>query len=103
MNPTCTHCGSENVLPFEDEEGHKSNTTFFIVLLTTVLIIAGYFLLMISSYLYFPAVLFIAIIVITRVINPRDKEENAGEPVEKDYMCLDCSGFFKYKGEHLDE
>lgn len=91
----CTHCGSDNVLPFEDEEGLKSDATFFIVLLSAFLIVIGYILFVISSYVFFPFVVFIAIIVTTRMINKRDREQKTAKPIEKDYMCLDCSRFFR--------
>jgi hypothetical protein len=93
--PACPHCGSLNVLPFEDEESHKSDPTLFIVLLTAFLLIAGYLIFVISSYIFFPAVVFIAIIVTTRAVNRREKQPKAEKEIERDYMCVDCGAFFR--------
>ncbi len=95
MEPTCTHCGSDNVLPFEDEEPQKSDPTLFLVLLSAFLVITGYFLFMITSYLYFPLVVFAAIIVTTRLVNKRERQQKIVKHVEKNYVCLDCSQFFR--------
>ncbi|NIM15149.1 MAG: hypothetical protein GTO45_24560 [Candidatus Aminicenantes bacterium] len=93
--PPCPQCGSGNVLPFEDEEAHKSDATLFIVFLSAFLLITGYLIFMISSYIFFPAVVFLSIIITTRMINRREKERKAMEDVERNYMCVDCGVFFK--------
>ncbi|UCH95410.1 MAG: hypothetical protein JSV88_00810 [Candidatus Aminicenantes bacterium] len=93
--PPCPYCGSENVLPFEEEEKSQSDPTLFIVIVLAVSLIVGYFLFMLSSYLTFPLIVFVAIIISTKLINKQDREKKPEKPVEKDYMCLDCSGFFR--------
>jgi Flp pilus assembly protein TadB len=93
--PACPHCGSVNVLPFEDEGAHKSDATFFIVFLSAFLLVAGYLIFMISSYIFFPAVVFLSIIITTRMLNRRERERKNMEKVERNYMCVDCGVFFK--------
>lgn len=95
--PDCILCGSDNVLPFEDDSPAQSDTTLFLVILSAVLVIMGYILFVISSYLFFPLVVFVAIIVTTRLINKQyvDQAKKALLAVPKDYICLDCNGFFK--------
>jgi hypothetical protein len=100
--PPCTHCGSTNVLPFEDDSPATGETTFFIIILSLVLLVTAYFLFVVSSYLYTPLVVFIAIIVITRLINKHQGERKSRAVVLKewDYMCLDCNS--TYRGERKD-
>lgn len=93
--PSCPHCGSVDVLPFEDEEAHRSDATLFIVFLSAFLLIAGYLIFMISSYIFFPAVVFLSIIITTRMLNRREKEQKAMENIKRNYMCVDCGVFFK--------
>ena len=92
--PPCPHCGSDNVLPFEEEEKAQSDATLFIVIVLALVLIIGYFLFLISSYLTFPLVVFAAIIISSKLINRQGKEKKVEPHVVKDYMCLDCSGFF---------
>ncbi len=96
-HPPCAHCGSENVLPFEDDTPYKGDTTLFIILLSAFLVITAYVLLVFTSALYFPIVVFIAIIVTTRMINKHqaDRKKRAELGIQRDYMCLDCSRFFR--------
>jgi hypothetical protein len=93
--PPCPYCGSDNVLPFEDEDRMQSDPTIFIIIVLALALIIGYFLFMISSYLTFPLVVFVAIIISTRLINKRDREEKVEKHIVRDYMCVDCSGFFR--------
>jgi hypothetical protein len=93
--PPCPHCGSGNVLPFEDEENTGSDPTLFIIILLAVALLTGYFLFMISSYLTFPLVVFVAIIISTKLINRQQKQQKVEKHVEWDYMCVDCGGFFR--------
>ena len=93
--PPCPHCGSENVLPFEEEEKAQSDATLFIVIVLALALLIGYILFMISSYLTFPLIVFVAIIVSSKLINRQQGENKVEIHDEKDYMCLECSGFFR--------
>jgi hypothetical protein len=93
--PPCPHCGSGNVLPFEEEERPGSDPTLFIIILLAVALLTGYFLFVISFYLTFPLVVFVAIIISTKLINRQERQVKVETHVERDYMCLDCSAFFR--------
>ena len=93
--PPCPYCGSDDVLPFEDEERSQSDTTLFIIIVLALALFIGYFLFMISSYLTFPLIVFVAIIISTKLINRQDRERKVEKHIERDYMCIDCSGFFR--------
>lgn len=92
---TCPHCGAHNALPFEDDSPSKSDATLTLILITSILLFIGYILLMISTYLFFPGVVFISIIITTRLINRREKEKKESIIIPRDYMCLDCGEFFR--------
>jgi hypothetical protein len=93
--PPCPYCSSDNVLPFEDEERSQSDATLFIIIVLALALIIGYFLFMISSYLTFPLIVFAAIIISTKLINRQEKDRKVETHIERDYMCVDCSGFFR--------
>jgi hypothetical protein len=93
--PPCPYCGSDNVLPFEDEERPQSDPTIFIIIVLALGLIIGYFLFMISSYLTFPLIVFVSIIISTKLINKRERGKKVEKHIERDYMCVDCSGFFR--------
>lgn len=93
--PPCPYCGSNDVLPFEDEERPQSDPTLFIVIVLALAIIIGYFLFMISSYLTFPLIVFVAIIITTKLINKQERKKKVEKYKVRDYMCVDCSGFFR--------
>jgi hypothetical protein len=95
--PVCPRCDSEAVLPFEDEETTQTDTTLFFVILSAFLVLTGYFLFMISTYVFFPVVVFISIIVTTRMLNRKEKHRKAMRDIERNYMCTDCGEFFKHK------
>jgi predicted membrane protein len=94
-HPPCIHCGSPNVLPFEDDAPYKGDDTLFLVILSAMLVITGYILFVLSTYLMFPIVVFLAIILITRIINKHHRERKVEVTKEHDYVCLDCGKFFK--------
>lgn len=93
--PPCPYCGSDNVLPFEDEERSQGDATLFIIIVLALALIIGYFLFMISSYLTFPLIVFVAIIISTKLINRQERDRKVEKKIERDYMCVDCSGFFR--------
>ncbi len=95
--PPCTRCGSTDVLPFEDDTPVKDDSTLFFILLSIALLIVGYVLFIVSSFFLFPLAVFIAIFIITRIINTHLADKKKRDTVGKiqDYVCLDCGGFFK--------
>ena len=93
--PPCPYCGSDNVLPFEDEERSQNDATLFIIIVLALALIIGYILFMISSYLTFPLIVFVGIIISTKLINRQERERKVEKQIVRDYMCLDCSGFFR--------
>lgn len=94
--PTCTHCGSSNTLPFEDDSPLRGDDTLFMIFLSIALIMSAYFLFVLSSYILFPLVVFLAIILITRMINKRHHHTKPKVTRTHDYVCLDCSSYFNY-------
>ena len=93
--PACPQCGSDNVLPFEEETKAQGDATLFIVIVLAMGLIIGYLLFMISVYLTFPLVVFAAVVISSKFINRSEGKKKVEKPVEKDYMCLDCGGFFR--------
>jgi len=93
----CPFCGSNNILPFEDENSYKKDHTFLVIILSALILIGSYFIFVISSYLYFPAVIIILIIISTTILNKREKDR--GKKIKKikkeDYICIDCNSTFK--------
>ena len=94
--PSCPHCDSENVLPFEKEERSEGDdSTLFIIIVLALGLFIGYFLFLISTYLTFPLVVLVGIIISTKLINKQEGEKKVEKPPEGDYMCVDCGGFFR--------
>ncbi len=93
--PSCPYCGSDNVLPFEEEERPRSDPTLFIIIVLALALIIGYFLFMISTYLTFPLIVFAAIVITTKLTNKQERGKKVEKHIVRDYMCVDCSGFFK--------
>lgn len=91
----CPHCGSDDVLPHESEDDYTDDHSFWIILASAVLLAAGYFLIMISSYIYFPAAIFIFIIIAAWTINRSESKRRSAQLIERDYVCLECSRNFK--------
>lgn len=92
----CPYCGSHNVLPFEEESGENRDLPVVLTLLTALGLLALYFAFVVTSYLYFPVVVFMGIIISTKIVNRR---ENAGRKnkreTEKDFICLSCNRDFR--------
>jgi len=99
--PVCPRCDSEAALPFEDEDTTRTDTTLFFVIFSAFLLLTGYFLFMISTYVFFPVVVFVSIIVTTRMLNKKEKQRKAMRDVERNYMCTDCGAFFKHKQKEV--
>lgn len=95
----CPFCGSENTLPFEDDSGSDGDLPVLIIILTALIIIAVYLALVVTSYMYFPIVVFAAIIITTRLVNRQEKTRKrkplsgAGE-----FICLSCNRSYKGTG-----
>jgi len=92
----CPYCKSDNVLPFEEESKGPVNESLFIIIFLALAILGAYFLFVISSYLFFPAVVFAFIILASYFINRQDKKKKkkAVVHVPGEYICLDCSNDF---------
>ena len=98
----CPYCRSENVLPFEDDNKISSDLPVIITILTALFILALYFAFVVTSYMYFPVVVFIAIILATRVVNRTEKSRRKKHvAVNKDYICLSCNNSFS-RSEYQD-
>jgi len=93
MKVSCIYCGSENTLPFEEEHKVKSDPSLLIIMITALSLLAVYFAFIITSYLYFPIIVFIAIIISTRIINRKAKKKTSVES-EKNFICLSCNRTF---------
>lgn len=91
----CPYCSSDNVLPFEDEGDYKRTYSFYIIILSALVLIIGYLIFLFSSYIFFPVVVFIAIIITTKTINKREREKKKVIQIEKQYICLNCNSNFK--------
>ena len=91
----CPYCRSENVLPFEDDSKDQSDLPVIIIILTALALLALYFAFVLTSYMYFPVVVFIAIILTTRVVNRQEKNKKQKiVKVEGEFICLNCNDSF---------
>ena len=86
----CPYCRSENILPFEDDSKEQSDLPVLIIILTALTLLALYFAFVITSYMYFPVVVFIAIILTTRVVNRQEKSRKP-KIIKGDFICLNCN------------
>ncbi len=93
----CPYCGSDNILPYEDDSIKSSDLSVTMIITTALSIVALYLAFVVTSYLYFPVVVFIGIIISTRIINK--KERGPGKRTDSgggNYICLNCNNsFFK--------
>ena len=91
----CPFCRSENVLPFEDDNKDPSDLPVIIIILTALFVLALYFAFVVTSYMYFPVVVFIGIILTTRVVNKTEKSRRKKHiAVNREYICLSCNNSF---------
>ncbi len=100
----CPHCGSDDVLPFEDESSHKSETSFSTVLIVAVVIVLGYITLIVTSYIFYQLAIMGALILIAWQINRyKGTKRKRHDRSAIDYMCVDCGKFFKHTYSHKKE
>ena len=92
----CPYCHSTNVLPYEQESDYKKNYSLSIIVLAALVLIAGYFIFLFSAYLYFPLVVFIAIIFTTKFLDKKkeDREKDIQFNSGKQFICLNCNNSF---------
>ena len=93
-NGACPYCRSHNILPYEDDSGEQSDLPVIIIILTALFLLALYFAFVLTSYMYFPVVVFIAIILTTRVINRQERRKKETVKVKGEYICLNCDSSF---------
>ncbi len=86
----CPYCDSDDLLPFESDEKPRDDHTIWVAILSALLVIGGYFLVLISSYMYFPIVLFGFIIFSAKMVNKRGEQKKREAVQEHDYLCADC-------------
>ncbi len=97
----CPFCRSENILPFEDDRKDQSDLPVVIIILTALCVLALYFAFVVTSYMYFPFVVFIAIILTTRVVNRTEKSRRKKNiSVNRDFICLSCNNSFRRSEDH---
>ncbi len=89
----CPYCGTDDVLPFESEEGMTEDYSFFVIIISAFLLIVGYFVLVVSSYMYFPYVLFAFVIISAKMVNRREKKRKKRRE-KNDYLCVECGNSF---------
>ena len=96
---TCPNCGSGNVLPFEDDSGNSDELPVIILILTALSLIALYLAFVVTSYLYFPIVVIIAVIITSRIVNRQERKRHirTGHK-KKDFLCLTCDKGFSDSG-----
>ena len=98
----CPFCRSENVLPFEDDNKELSELPVLIIILTALSVLALYFAFVVTSYMYFPVVVFIAIILTTRIVNRTEKKgRNKIVAANRDFICLSCNNSFNNSNDQV--
>lgn len=93
MKVSCIYCGSENTLPFEEEHEIKSDPSLIIIIIAALSLLAVYFAFIITSYLYFPVIVFIAIIISSKIVSRKEKKKTHIVS-EKNFICLSCNRNF---------
>lgn len=93
MKVACTHCGSENTLPFEEECEKKSDPSLIIIIIAALSLLAAYFAFIVTSYLYFPVIVFIGIVISSKIINRKERKKTRIER-KKNFVCLSCNRNF---------
>ena len=93
--PSCPHCGSNDVIPFEEDTGKTWNVSLTVVIISALVLLGGYFLFILSSYLYFPVFILFLIIIAAKWVGNTNRERRQKRSQPRDYMCLECSQFFR--------
>lgn len=91
----CPACGSPRILPFEEDNTDYRNHPVWIGIAAGILVIGSYFLFMIISYLTFPLIVFAGILLSSRFVNLRNRQESGEYGRDKDYLCLNCNATFR--------
>jgi len=92
----CPYCQSTNILPFEEEDPQRNQESLMIIIIAAMTLMLGYFFLVVSAYLFFPFVIFAALIFTSFIINRKERRANRKQDkVAKDFICIDCSNTFK--------
>jgi len=96
----CPNCGSDNVLPHEDDSVGVGELPVLIIILTALSVVALYLAFVVTSYMYFPLVVFIAIIITTKMINRQEKKQPRNfKSDNRDFICLNCNNSFRRSGK----
>jgi Flp pilus assembly protein TadB len=99
MPPSCPHCRSLNILPFEEEGRGQGDQTFVVIFLSAFALLAAYFVFLMFSYINYPLMVILFIIFISIVLRQKEKRESSRKKkeVEKEFICLDCNATFPLK------
>ncbi|MGE5343893.1 MAG: hypothetical protein ACM3SY_20675 [Candidatus Omnitrophota bacterium] len=92
--PHCPHCGSADVLPFEEDSGSGIKATLLMVIASALVVLFGYFFFALSAYLYFPIFILGIIVISTRLINNRENRRKKRKKLPSHFMCTECRQFF---------
>jgi len=94
--PTCPHCHSEDVIPFEEDNEPDGNdiSIFWIIVIATALVL-GYFFLTVLTYIYYPLLIFALIIVATRLVRREEQRRKRKKYTVRDYICTECGSSFR--------
>lgn len=97
MNPMCPLCGSLNTLPYEEESEHNFEISLTMIIVSGLLLIGLYLAIIVTSYIFYPLVVFAGIIIASKIVN---KNRNVGkkgdiEIKETLFLCLNCNRSFK--------
>ncbi len=97
MNRKCPYCGSFDTLPFEEEQEHDFEVSLSLVIVLGLIIIGIYLAVIVTSYLYYPIVVFGGIIIASKFVNKSGSKKNTKRSVgkESDYICLNCNRNFR--------
>lgn len=96
MKQQCPHCGSHNVLPFEEDGGGAENQTFITILLSALAIMGTYFLFLLVSYINYPLMVIIIVTAISYIMRRKDRKKKKKIKIQadKEFICLDCNSNF---------
>ena len=91
--PRCPHCGSRRTLPFEKEEDYRSDES------PEVAVYAGVTLVTLAIGLFLAGLLAYRILLVPALLTllfwlRRRWQRGPGRP-RGDFVCLDCSRFFR--------